>query len=725
VRPEHGVKFLCDRCKTRYSIGDDRVRGKILKIRCKNCANVITVREGMNADPDAAPIGLDQPRGKKATTAAPEAMNAPERRSREDQDDRPSGGGAREALDRRSRRESSPRSERATAAAAKEPAAAKRGAADDALRAGASKRGAAAQDARRYEPVNALNAAFASAMAKPPPALDEEWYVSIDGEQEGPFSLAEAQHWVTQKPFDAELHCWSEGFDDWLPVDKVSHFRGLRKRPPPAAAPPPLPRIAGVPARAGAATPAPAPVNERSESGGTTDDEPKPLFAATMASLERSAPPLSNPAIALPAAAPARTTPRGGYPIAARGNGVSSAAAPAAAPTAGSAATPAGDARPANPRAGAARPGAANARAKSISDSFSDAFDPTGRDSPTQIEPVPFRDPPAAAKQDRASAPAAVGAGTGATPSVGVPEPPASSDFDDSGELAIGEVSRVVNLTDIARDRDSSTRRSGVNPMLRGTGAIGRAQTGAIGRAQTGAIARAPTGAIGRAPTGAIASMGMSADATPTPDEGELGIAMAPVRKSHRRGLITLLTVAIVMVLGVSGAVVLLVTTEDHPIGGRLRTVHDIDTSRPEDPITHRPLGSAAAPPTPSPVAPRASHSRVAVPNPPSGGAQVPEPLPGNSLSADEVEDVARKHQDMTNRCYMRSQRGADSILIGDVKKISVTLTVDRDGNVSDLKLSEHEADNLGKCLTMSIRGWKFRQSAGGTFRFSLNFVGS
>ena len=41
------MKFLCDRCKTRYSIGDDRVRGKILKIRCKNCANVITVREGM------------------------------------------------------------------------------------------------------------------------------------------------------------------------------------------------------------------------------------------------------------------------------------------------------------------------------------------------------------------------------------------------------------------------------------------------------------------------------------------------------------------------------------------------------------------------------------------------------------------------------------------------------------------------------------------------------
>lgn len=39
------MKFLCERCKTKYSIGDERVRGKILKIRCRNCANIITVRE--------------------------------------------------------------------------------------------------------------------------------------------------------------------------------------------------------------------------------------------------------------------------------------------------------------------------------------------------------------------------------------------------------------------------------------------------------------------------------------------------------------------------------------------------------------------------------------------------------------------------------------------------------------------------------------------------------
>src|SRR5512143_2688977 len=132
------VKFLCDRCKTRYSIADERVRGKILKIRCKNCANVISVREGMTDADDAAP-----------------------------------------------------------------PA-----------QAGAG---------------SALQSAFASVMVgtrpgetqPPPPVLEEEWYVAIDGNQSGPFTLAEAQAWVGGQAATDELFCWCEGFDDWLPVEKV------------------------------------------------------------------------------------------------------------------------------------------------------------------------------------------------------------------------------------------------------------------------------------------------------------------------------------------------------------------------------------------------------------------------------------------------------------------------------------------------------------------------
>lgn len=45
------MKFYCEVCNTKYSIADDKVRGKVLKVRCKKCSNIITVREAL------APIG--------------------------------------------------------------------------------------------------------------------------------------------------------------------------------------------------------------------------------------------------------------------------------------------------------------------------------------------------------------------------------------------------------------------------------------------------------------------------------------------------------------------------------------------------------------------------------------------------------------------------------------------------------------------------------------------
>lgn len=57
------MKFHCDHCKTRYSISDERVDGKILKIRCKNCSEIIRVSK-TKLDDDAlgaqAPLGLGE-----------------------------------------------------------------------------------------------------------------------------------------------------------------------------------------------------------------------------------------------------------------------------------------------------------------------------------------------------------------------------------------------------------------------------------------------------------------------------------------------------------------------------------------------------------------------------------------------------------------------------------------------------------------------------------------
>jgi predicted Zn finger-like uncharacterized protein len=55
-KPGVSMKFSCERCQTRYSIGDDKVKGKVLKIRCKTCGNIIVVREQQAVSEGAAAL---------------------------------------------------------------------------------------------------------------------------------------------------------------------------------------------------------------------------------------------------------------------------------------------------------------------------------------------------------------------------------------------------------------------------------------------------------------------------------------------------------------------------------------------------------------------------------------------------------------------------------------------------------------------------------------------
>ncbi|HVV15892.1 MAG TPA: GYF domain-containing protein [Polyangia bacterium] len=51
------MKIVCDSCGTKYSIADEKVRGKVFKIRCKKCSHIIVVRGGESAPEAAAPAG--------------------------------------------------------------------------------------------------------------------------------------------------------------------------------------------------------------------------------------------------------------------------------------------------------------------------------------------------------------------------------------------------------------------------------------------------------------------------------------------------------------------------------------------------------------------------------------------------------------------------------------------------------------------------------------------
>ena len=50
------MKIECDKCSAKYSIADEKVRGKTFKIRCKKCSNVIIVRDKAGGG-DAAESG--------------------------------------------------------------------------------------------------------------------------------------------------------------------------------------------------------------------------------------------------------------------------------------------------------------------------------------------------------------------------------------------------------------------------------------------------------------------------------------------------------------------------------------------------------------------------------------------------------------------------------------------------------------------------------------------
>jgi len=632
------VKFLCDRCKTRYSIGEDRVRGKILKIRCKNCANVITVREGMTDDG-----GIDPPA---------------ERRSR------PTTGG---------------------------------------------------QAADRAPASSALGAAFQSQLTKPPPALEEEWYVSIDGVQTGPLSLPDAQKWVASKPFDADLHCWSEGFDDWLPVDKVSHFRGLRK-PPPArptgkTVPPPIPR---------------------------REDEPKPLFASTMASLEKSA------GTSMPALAPAPTLKGPGVgAVRAKANGMGGASPMTGKGTAPMPSMPV-PSIPAMPNRGSASQGAKAPKSAGAA-ALAQAFDTENvADAKTSIGAPAFRDPPfkdevpttadpfAARRAERddpffpkaktpepmqpTSRPDPNAFGTAPRPGV-----PIFNDEDDG--LEIGEVSRVVKLADLVPKPQKAATAS--FEKLSATGSVAR--VGGI----PGPMQRIG-GLTASSPKLSPSELGMNVDpslATLSPT-GEPASDESVVAKSfkqrHRRSLFALIGIAVAMVVGVVALFVFVVNNDSDDVGGPgLGGIRSIDTSRPED-IVRKQL-----PPPPNATGSGGNATKRWTGRTGNGNnitAQNPQPdeiANGKTLQASEVEDMAAKQGEGTKRCYMRAQKGALGFEIADVKKIAVTLMVNKDGTVGDVQLSDHAKDTFGQCLIARIKGWKFRESNGGTFRISLAFSNS
>lgn len=177
------MKFLCDNCKAKYQIPDEKIAGRTLRMKCRKCSHEILIKgpkSGSSAGSKAAP----RPRrsGSSASIkAAPRARG-------------------------RSGSQAGPR-----------PSVRKSG----------------------------LGAEFRRSSLAPsePPAARPatEWYVAINDVPVGPIRREEVARKIGTGAVTASSLCWREGFDDWRPVGQVPELQALlkqRRMPAPPSRPP-------------------------------------------------------------------------------------------------------------------------------------------------------------------------------------------------------------------------------------------------------------------------------------------------------------------------------------------------------------------------------------------------------------------------------------------------------------------------------------------------------
>jgi predicted Zn finger-like uncharacterized protein len=214
------VKFSCSKCETKYSIADEIVRGKAVKVRCKKCGNINIVREQK----------ADEPRGEEPTRAVTldPGMLASMRSSM------PAAAPVTQ--------QPSPATARAATA---QPAAATR-TPPQRMQTGTNipvARGPVVRPA----PTGAsmLAAAAEPRQSSPPPV--EEWYLAIKGQQVGPMTYPDVENRLARGEVDARTYGWRDGMGDWKRIQDIPEFRALlvKPPPPPVAAPPPFPNQAG------------------------------------------------------------------------------------------------------------------------------------------------------------------------------------------------------------------------------------------------------------------------------------------------------------------------------------------------------------------------------------------------------------------------------------------------------------------------------------------------
>lgn len=203
------MKFACDKCGAKYSIADEKVHGKILRIRCKKCSHIVEVRHpGIGAAASASEAPRPATRAAAAAATSPLAAEILADKTLDAEFERAFG-----------RVVTSPGGVRPAAS----------GAALD-LPARDSDKTVLYDYSRELLAGDAAAKAAPTAAAPAPDAI--EWYLAIDGEQLGPMTVAEVERRLHANPAPERIYAWRDGMPDWARVGDLPELSRLIAGPP-------------------------------------------------------------------------------------------------------------------------------------------------------------------------------------------------------------------------------------------------------------------------------------------------------------------------------------------------------------------------------------------------------------------------------------------------------------------------------------------------------------
>ena len=233
------MQFSCESCKATLHIGDDKVKGKRLVVRCKRCGNRIQIADPALGPAPAASAPLANP-AVSSPVSKPKPAPAPAPRPEEHR-----AVGGDEAPD------SDTDDTRAMESDLLEKA----------LQ--ASKRDDLSNTGNTGNTGMAPRAAQPAARNVPPPPRDPPvWFAMVSGQQTGPMGRAEFGLKAATSTVSARTYVWKEGMNGWLRAAEVAELSALFAAPPPPK-PAPAPSRPTPPAQKTAPKAVPVPAAPR------------------------------------------------------------------------------------------------------------------------------------------------------------------------------------------------------------------------------------------------------------------------------------------------------------------------------------------------------------------------------------------------------------------------------------------------------------------------------